>query len=83
MTFRVAKIIGYNMLKGWNTHEYPEWQWTTNQKANTTYVYQKQDGERTSSSRLNFRRTGPRCPTSLYFHDGGSGRGGGGDDDDE
>jgi hypothetical protein len=36
MKFRATTIIGYNMLKGWNTHEYTGWHWNTNQKANVT-----------------------------------------------
>jgi hypothetical protein len=45
MKFRATKTIGYNMLKGCNTHEYPGWHWNTYQKANATLIDQKQDGE--------------------------------------
>jgi hypothetical protein len=54
MKFRATKRIGHNMLKGWNTHEYPGWHWNTNQNANATQVDQKQDGEINSIFKIEF-----------------------------
>jgi hypothetical protein len=74
MKFRITKRIGYNTLKGWNTHEYPRWRWHTNHTANAREANQKQDGEIKNISRIEFPQDRTYSPTSAYVHD---------DDDDD
>jgi hypothetical protein len=63
MTFIVAKRIGYNMLKGWNTNDYPGWHWNTNQKENATQVAVKQDGDINCIFKIEF----PQHRTELFY----------------
>jgi hypothetical protein len=48
MEFRSTTRIGYDVLKGWNIHEYSGWHWNKNQMANATQADPKQDGENIS-----------------------------------
>jgi hypothetical protein len=52
MKLRATKRIGYDMLEGRNTHEYPRWHWNTRQ---TQHRSTKNKMDRlTASSRLSF-----------------------------
>jgi hypothetical protein len=62
------------MLRGWNTQEYPEWHWNTNQRQKQHRSTTNKVERPTASPRFSFHGRGHRCPTPVYVHD---------DDDDD
>jgi hypothetical protein len=69
MEFRATKRIGYNVLKGCNTHEYPDGTGLQTERQTRLRSTKNKMEKSTVSYRLNFHRTGPRCRTSVYVHD--------------
>jgi hypothetical protein len=60
--------IGYNMLKGWNTYEYPGWHWDYKPKGKRNIGQPKTGWRGKQHLQDSFHRTGPRCPTLVYVH---------------